>query len=146
MANDITQVPQAVQPRPIKLRSSRRVGGFLWGMRVRKKVLFLHTLFFLGLAAILLVPLRPAITEVVEQAEINEARLILKLALATPGEEVRAWRESIPEAFVSKGSSQSLGLDPATVSLARGHAGRPVGAYLGGVTPCAVAFRELGGR
>lgn len=106
-------------------------------MRVRKKVLFLHTLFFLGLAAILLVPLRPAITEVVEQAEISEARLILRLAIARGEVD---WTAPAPEAVVSRGSGEELGLDSSTMSLARANPGRPVGAYFKNSVAGAVAF------
>jgi signal transduction histidine kinase len=129
-------------PRPLKLRTSRRVGGFLWGMRVRKKVLFLHTLFFLGLAAVLLIPLRPAITDVVEQAEVSEARMILRLAMSqaavlngtTPA------AESLGESQIRHGSADELGLDATTANLARASPGRAVGALIRGETPGAVAF------
>jgi signal transduction histidine kinase len=133
-------------PRPLKLRTSRRVGGFLWGMRVRKKVLFLHTLFFLGLAAVLLVPLRPAITDVVEQAEVNEARMILRLALARAaptagtGEVPPNWNDALGESQVKRGTSEQLGLDSASANLARSSPGRPVGLLLRGEAPSAIAF------
>lgn len=108
-------------------------------MRVRKKVLFLHTLFFLGLAAILLVPLRPAISDVVEQAETNEAKLILRLALSEPAR-VADWAGILPEAQINRGTPDELGLDAATVSLARSSPGRAVGAFVEGEVPSAAAF------
>src|ERR1051326_2922337 len=92
----------AARPAPV----IRRAGGFLGGLRVRKKVLFLHTLFSLGLAAVLLVPLRPAITDVVEQAEVNEARAVLRLVLSqiAVGKEPGDWTQLVPEGHVRSGS------------------------------------------
>lgn len=136
-AQNGSPVAAATAVRPLKLRASRRVGGFLWGMRVRKKVLFLHTLFFLGLAAILLVPLRPAIMEVVEQAEISEAKVILGLAMARGGTD---WAGSVPDAKVVRGAPEELGLDSATASQARSNPGRPITAYVLGREAGAAAF------
>lgn len=136
-------------PRPLRLRTSRRVGGFLWGMRVRKKVLFLHTLFFLGLATVLLVPLRPAITDVVEQAEVNEARMVLRLAIAQdavsrgPASSPKSrtdWDEVLQEAQVRRGSVDDLGLDAATVAQARAKPGQPVASFMNAGLSGAVAF------
>ena len=52
-------------------RQTRVLGpaSVLSGMRIRKKLVVLHTLFSLVLAAILLVAIRPAMNEVVDQAE-----------------------------------------------------------------------------
>jgi len=47
-------------------------------MRIRKKLIFLHTCFSLGLAAILLVSLRPAVARIVDRAEVDEATLLLR--------------------------------------------------------------------
>ncbi len=141
-------------PRPLRLRTSRRVGGFLWGMRVRKKVLFLHTLFFLGLAAVLLVPLRPAITEVVEQAEVNEARMVLRLAMAqaslpqpsgAPASSKTDWEAVLEEAQVRRGTAAELGLDEATIAQAKGSNGRPVASFSHVGAPSAAAYVAGGG-
>jgi signal transduction histidine kinase len=125
--------PAPAQRNP-RHRTRRR--GLLTGMRVRKKVLFLHTLFSLGLAAVLLVPLRPAITEVVEQAEVNEARALLRLAIANRG----ALDTLGPEAQVRTGSADELGLSDTAAAQARAAPGKPVTAYLAGREPAAVAF------
>lgn len=67
---------------------SDRQAGLLAGMRIRKKLIVLHTCFSVGLAIILLVALRPAISEVIRQAEAHEAQLILSIVLKTgaPGD------------------------------------------------------------
>ena len=142
---------EVVAPEPARSggRRARRAGGFLGGMRVRKKVLFLHTLFSLGLATMLLVPLRSAITDVVEQAEVNEARVVLRLVLAreaeTPAVGPGAWEEMLPDGRVRSGTEQELGVTPAVAQLARATPGRPVGALVRGQEASAVAYIPDGG-
>lgn len=53
--------------------------GFLAGLRIRKKLLFLHTVFSLTLAAILLLAVRPALREVVYRAELDESMVLLSM-------------------------------------------------------------------
>jgi signal transduction histidine kinase len=134
---------QASTPRP----RLARVGGLLWEMRVRKKVLVLHTLFSLGLAAVLLVPLRPAIIEVVEQAEMSEAKMILSMALAElegDASEAALSRVAVArdatDAVVRSGTAESLGLSPATAAQARTAPRTPVSAFLGGDLASAAAY------
>ncbi len=55
--------------------ASRR-GGLLAGMRIRKKLMFLHTCFSLVLAFVLALALWPAIGQVVKEAEVHEARVL----------------------------------------------------------------------
>ncbi|MEQ8770974.1 MAG: ATP-binding protein [Phycisphaerales bacterium] len=64
--------PPAQPERPID-SDAARTGGLLASMRIRKKLILLHTLFSLLLAAILLVALRPAIKNVVARAEMSQA-------------------------------------------------------------------------
>lgn len=129
----VAPTPEASPPRRLV---PRRAGGFMGGMRVRKKVLFLHTLFSLGLATVLLVPLRPAITEVVEQAESSQARAVLRLVLGR----LRAgsapvtnaeWATLIPDGRVASGTAAELNLAPAVEAQARAAPGRPIATYLG---------------
>lgn len=98
-------------------------------MRIRKKLIFLHTGFSLGLAAILLIALRPAIAGVVEQAELNEARLVLELALAGPeGSLSRAAAGADPRIRV--GSQRELGISDSVAAQARAAPGTPVPAFV----------------
>lgn len=67
--------------------------GLLAGMRIRKKLVYLHTIFSLTLAAILLLTVRPAVNDVVSEAEWRHCRLVLELlassdAAGDPGVEV----------------------------------------------------------
>lgn len=81
--------------------------GLLAGMRIRKKLIFLHTLFSVALTVILLVALRPAITQIVDRAERNSATLVLEQALRqSPGEAESwssgrgaSWRAGTPESL-----------------------------------------------
>jgi signal transduction histidine kinase len=141
------------RPRTLRAVGRRTAGPFLGGMRVRKKVLFLHTLFWLGLALVLMVPLRPAIMEVVEQAEIDQARMVLRLVqrdLAAqrqgqataqpPPRPPPLWSLAAPDATVRSGSPQELGLTPAAEAQARASPGRPVSATLTGRQAAALMF------
>jgi len=53
----------------------------LAGMRIRKKLVILHTCFSLVLAGVLAIAMRPAIREVVIQAELHEAGAVLEMLL-----------------------------------------------------------------
>lgn len=55
-------------------------GRFLAGMRIRKKLIFLHTFFSLVLAGILAAAVWPGVTGLVRDAETVQARLALRLA------------------------------------------------------------------
>ncbi|MBL9033063.1 MAG: HAMP domain-containing histidine kinase [Phycisphaerae bacterium] len=95
-------------------------------MRVRKKVLTLHTVFSLAAAIVLVVPLRPAISDVVEKAEFTEARALLRVLLADPTSETTTWSRVAPEADVRRGSAQELGLPESIASAARAQPRTPV--------------------
>ncbi|MFN7020770.1 MAG: sensor histidine kinase [Phycisphaerales bacterium] len=55
---------------------------FLAGMQIRKKLVFLHTCFSLVLAGVLALALRPAVRQVVTEAEAHEAGVVVDLVLA----------------------------------------------------------------
>jgi signal transduction histidine kinase len=95
--------------------------GLLAGMKIRKKLIVLHTCFSLGLAAILLVALRPAVTRVIEQAETSEARLLLRAALSHPAANSAdpRWSTAVLDHLADTvdirfGQPADLGIDPAT--------------------------------
>lgn len=58
--------------------------GFLAKLRIRKKLLVVHTFFSVSMTLILLIALRPALMRVVAQAEMEDAAHILQFALNTP--------------------------------------------------------------
>jgi hypothetical protein len=67
-------------PDPRPARPPRR--GILAGLRIRKKLIVLHTSFSLVLAVLLLVALRPALTKVIVQGEQAQASVALDLMRA----------------------------------------------------------------
>lgn len=118
--------------------------GFLGGMRIRKKLVFLHTVFSLALAAALLVALRPAIREVVTRAELDEARVLLEAlvpALASPdASDAAVARLNADETVLRAGTAQELGLPADIVAQATASPGRAVIAPDTAVGPGAAVF------
>lgn len=90
--------------------------GLLGAMRIRKKLVFLHTSFSIVLGAVLLVTLRPGASAVVTRAETSQAAMALTLLdrsgwFDTGG----ALPESVAEIeslTIRTGSAQELGLSP----------------------------------
>ncbi len=118
---DISPPPPG-SPRPARIiakivpRALRR-GTLLSGMRIRKKLFFLHTFFSLALTFILLVALRPAIARIVDRADAR-ASIDLLSALAPglsspdPGEVQRAgeYLKSHPHVMTRQGTASELGI------------------------------------
>jgi signal transduction histidine kinase len=96
-------------------------------MRIRKKLIVLHTCFSVGLAVILLILLRPALAEVVEQAEMEEARMLLRMVIAGGGVDAAAFGDG-PEqdVIVRSGSAEELSLPEALEEQARQQPGEPI--------------------
>ena len=113
-----------------------RAGGLLAGMRIRKKLIVLHTLFSLVLAAMLAAALRPAAREVVREAEVHESSVVLGTVLIdrVPNElddpadrtaelkhRVELWKRTLGEDVqILAGSAAELGLDKDTANALRG--------------------------
>jgi signal transduction histidine kinase len=112
-------------------------------MRIRKKLILLHTSFSLGLAAVLLIALRPTITGVVEQAELDKARLVLELVLRTRsphGPDPALIAGLAPGTHVDIGSAHELGISDQAAAQAIASPARPAGAFVKGDVACAVAW------
>jgi signal transduction histidine kinase len=145
---------QAAPPRPpffdrraVRMVPLSRPRGLLAGMRIRKKLVFLHTLFSLLLAGILLFAIRPAITDAVARAELNEAELVLGALLPTlaEGRDPAAGGDplfdSVREALVLRsGSAEELGLTDEDAQSAIASQGTPVPAQSPTLGHCAVAY------
>jgi signal transduction histidine kinase len=95
-------------PRLDRLIRSPRL---LASMRIRLKLVFLHTCFSIALAGILVLALRPAIAEVVKQAEAHEAQVVLRSLLAAEG--AHGPGAFGPGVTIVRGDADRLGLDPA---------------------------------
>lgn len=109
----------------------RGVGALLAGMRVRKKLVFLHTCFSLVLAGVLALAMRPAVREVVRQAEQHESMLVLDLALAEragarashaapDADPLRVLRARLGgSATIQTGTAESIGIEPSEIGRVR---------------------------
>lgn len=128
-----------VAPGALRGRQSARApkppSGLLAGMRIRKKLIFLHTLFSLALAAILALALRPAVREVILQSESHEARLVLAQVLDGPGdgEALRGFADRLSNrsgsgVVVRVGDERAAGLTASEAAVLRERSG--VGAGL----------------
>jgi signal transduction histidine kinase len=131
----IEPIPElTVRPAPSRRR------GLLARMRIRKKLIFLHTTFSLLLAGVLLVLLRPAVSRIVQRAEREEAIAILSvLAGSRSGGEagLPLALPEFPNVQFRRGSADDLALDSGTASKARLTPRQPV--------PPEVEMGDLGG-
>lgn len=97
-------------------RSSRRFSTYriLSGLKIRKKLIVLHTAFSLGLGTILLIAIRPAMSKVIYGAEIDQAQRVLELCLISPIDETseNSWR-------IERGSAATTGIPDQTLYQAR---------------------------
>lgn len=94
-------------------------------MRIRKKLILLHTVFSLLLLLILLVAIRPAVGRVVQSAEEAEARLLLRLGAIQGTREAPPVGEGV-RARMATGTEAELGLDAQDAARARTLTGVPV--------------------
>ncbi len=104
-------------------RRGARAGGFLAGLRIRKKLMFLHTVFSLGLAAVLLLAVRPALREVVYRAESEEARTLLQLLARSAQNDPALSAPDLASMALSAGREIQIG-DPAQLRLGEDIAAR----------------------
>lgn len=112
-----------------------RARGFLAGLRIRQKFLVIHTAFVLGLAAILLVSLRPAVATIVERSERSKAFAMLRLIAeqrAAGGIVTLAQNEVGSEIRI--GTAAELGLSTEFATLLALEAERPLERSPGVVT------------
>ncbi len=101
-------------------------------MRIRKKLIVLHTLFSIGLAGILLLLLRPAVTQLVREAEASEARTLLGAMLHTARAQgeipdartLRAW--TTDDVGVRAGTAEQLDIAPDLAAIARSQPATPL--------------------
>lgn len=152
---DATLPPGAPAPltpkKPVKLRMTlaRPAGGFLAQMRIRKKLFVLHTFFSLGLAVVLLTLLRPAVTEIVEQAEVDEARLVLRSLVSEQRLGPDAVTEPTPGSLTSinSGTPAEVGISTELAARCAGSPGVPFAApALEGIGRAAIFAPGIGPR
>ena len=110
----IAESGQAPAPEPAAQRPRRRI-PLLGPMRIRKKLILLHTLFSLTLTAVLLLAIRPAMRELIRQAELHEAQVAMALLDALPD---RAMTVRIEGVEFERGGVGELGISPAAAAEA----------------------------
>ncbi len=106
---------------------SPRAPGIFAGMRIRKKLIVLHTGFFVALAIILLVSLRPAVSAIVFASEMAEANAVLRGIAAQA--EAGARSPALPDAEdvrITSGDATTLGLASSIADAARATPNTPV--------------------
>lgn len=117
--------PVADAPRP-----ARPAGrGFLTDLRIRKKLIVLHTSFSLVLAALLLVALRPALGKVIvhgEQAQAAAALEMLRSAGDASGWPSEAAASDLARLAVRRGTAAQVGLTEAQAARLSGPDAAPV--------------------
>ncbi|MEO1584962.1 MAG: ATP-binding protein [Planctomycetota bacterium] len=123
---------------PERDQRERQAGGVLGTMRVRKKLLVLHTAFSAVLAVILLVALRPAASEVLLRAEMDEAVLALRLTEPYQARDLQG-------VSFGRGTASGLGLPGDAVARAAAAGGEPVPGPVRGGMATAVRQIEPGG-
>jgi len=129
-------------------RGIKRTRGLLAGMRIRKKLMFLHTVFSVVLAGILLVAMRPAIGEIVRQAEAAEARVTLRSLLSADGPGVGDSRVVASEpgthAELRTATAEALGLTPDQAQRVRRATSAPITVRMPSGRVAAVASHPSG--
>ncbi len=116
-------------PRRIRVIEQRRATpGWLARMRIRKKLIVIHSVFTIILAAALLLTLRPAVTAVVREAEVEKATLMLAMLgdggdLTTSPTTFSADDATVQ---IQTGDQRSLGLLPEDVLRAMNRTGDTV--------------------
>lgn len=103
--------------------SGRRFSTYriLSGMRIRKKLIVLHTAFSLGLGTILLIAIRPAMSKVIYGAEIDLGQRVLSILLeeeAATGE-IRVPDQIQAECRVLTGGDATIGIPDQILFQAR---------------------------
>lgn len=106
-------------------------------MRIRKKLIFLHTAFSAALATVLLFALRPAIAEVVQRAEMAEARALARVILSAGDASL-----DVPDGVViTRGDARQLGVPEPLATRARESAGVPIDAERSDGEPRVIVYQ-----
>lgn len=143
---DLTSRDQA--PRDKALPAGGAPPGLLAGMRIRKKLLLLHTVFSAMLAVILALALRPAIKEIVARSEMSQAVHVLEVSLTElerlgdPGATIRSIDEG--RVVLRSGTPAQLDLPPEVSGAALGAPRVPLPVSGGVGTATAAVFVPSG--
>lgn len=137
--------------RRLTLLRVKATRGPLSGMRIRKKLLVLHTLFSLLLAGLLVLALRVALSDVILAAEMDQSRVLLdnvrRVVASSGGEEnlPAIVADLAPSALVLVGTSSELDLPPTVAVEAIGAGGRAVTTETSRLGPAAALYIPAAG-
>jgi len=95
--------------------------GFFAGLRIRKKLMLLHTVFSIASAVILLIAVQPAVRGVIAGAEMDQAGLALSQRVASD----LLRDETTGDVTIRVGGESSIGLPEDAAEAARAQPGRP---------------------
>lgn len=101
-----------------KTYDPRQVGA-LAGLRVRKKLILLHSLFSLGLAVVLVLVARPVLNQIVTKAEVAAASTALERLIENDSSASRVSSSGPARLEIRKGDPQTLGLSEVDVEAIR---------------------------
>ncbi|MGD1914782.1 MAG: sensor histidine kinase [Phycisphaerales bacterium] len=129
-----TDRPSAVRTPPKPRRPWLPILG---AMRIRKKLILLHTVFSAGLAALMFFILRPAIQDLVRQAEAEDAAYVLGTidARELSDGQARGQRTIAPGIMMRWGDASELGLSPSAIAAMQRSTAAPVPLAHGGNAP-----------
>ncbi|MGP1310533.1 MAG: sensor histidine kinase [Phycisphaerales bacterium] len=111
---------------------SGRLRALLGSMRIRKKMIILHTAFSLALAVVLLAALRPSISDVVASAEHQSCLVAIDMLTLDPTLATTAAPEGVE---LRAGTADEVGLTDREARLAREAAGAAIFLYGSGDKP-----------
>ncbi|TVQ30631.1 MAG: hypothetical protein EA376_12295 [Phycisphaeraceae bacterium] len=139
-AGTMASMPDAASAKPGQSVKSRPDPAWrLRGMRIRKKLIILHTAFSLVLAVILLLALRPALHDVVVRAETQQCLLALDMLAEAPDPPKRGARGDVQ---FGVGSLEALRLPEDIAQQARAAPGETVMSKTVAGWPLAVRWDE----
>ncbi len=92
---------------------------FLSGLKIRKKLIVLHTAFSLSLGVVLLIAIRPAMSKVIFGAEYDQAQRLMSLLIDRPDRPVPPQPADLPHVRIRVGPRASLGIPDQVLYNAR---------------------------
>lgn len=135
--------PPFFDRRPLRMLGAGERRGWLAGLRIRKKLILLHTLFSVTLAIVLVLTIRSAVEQLVEAAEISRARTLLKQVVpAIVGGQTSPVKLPTDQdhGTLTSGSSAQLGLDAVSASRAAASPGLVVVGESSTLGACALLY------
>lgn len=134
--------PPFFDRRPLRMRFAGE-RGWLAGLRIRKKLILLHSFFSLTLALVLVLTIRSALGQLITAAELSRARTMLAQLAPTlvskAASDVRLPADQ-DHGVLHSGSPSRLGLDPQSVTRAAASPGLVVAGESASLGACALLY------